>query len=622
MKETFPYDGELVRLLNDILDLRESIVLRANRRLSDYSESARGCSSACNLAHYLALREEDRRPIQQRLARFGLSSLGRGEPHVLGTLDAIIRMLMSATGQEMMMMMSESCPAPGFDEGSALLEQNTVSLFGPALGARGTRIMVTLPSEAARDEAMIRDLLQRGTDCVRINCAHDDRQTWSAMIANVRRVSDELGRRCRILMDVAGHKLRTGAVERGPAVVHLKVKRNPFGRIIDPAKLLLTPLGSPFEFTCETGTTELQLPSTWLCRMAPGARLSFIDSRDKMRSIEIVEAGENGAWRAICPQPAWISTDTLFTLHRKGSEPLELGQLNLQSLPASAASIIVHTGDRLLLNWTDAPGHAARLDSDGEVIQPASIGCTLPEVLEHINIGEPVWIDDGKIGAEVESRHTDGLLLKITRTSPKGAKIREDKGLNFPLSSLQLPPLSERDKHDLDFICDHADMVGFSFVESYDDMQQLMEELDRRGAGDLPIVAKIETQAAVRNLPEILLGTIGQRRLGIMIARGDLAVELGSVRMAEIQEEILWLCEAAHVPVIWATQVLESIAKKGVRSRPEFTDAAMGVRAECVMLNKGPYINNAVEALDRVLSKMQDHQHKKFSRMRALHLHW
>jgi pyruvate kinase len=138
----------------------------------------------------------------------------------------------------------------------------------------------------------------------------------------------------------------------------------------------------------------------------------------------------------------------------------------------------------------------------------------------------------------------------------------------------------------------------------------------------LPIIAKIETRQAVKNLPEILLGTIGQRRLGIMIARGDLAVELGSVRMAEIQEEILWLCEAAHVPVIWATQVLESIAKKGVRSRPEFTDAAMGVRAECVMLNKGPYINNAVEALDRVLSKMQAHQHKKFSRMRALHLHW
>ena len=104
-----------------------------------------------------------------------------------------------------------------------------------------------------------------------------------------------------------------------------------------------------------------------------------------------------------------------------------------------------------------------------------------------------------------------------------------------------------------------------------------------------------------------------------MIARGDLAVELGSVRMAEIQEEMLWLCEAAHVPVIWATQVLESIAKHGVRSRPEFTDAAMGIRAECVMLNKGPYILDAVRSLDAVLKRMQAHQRKKISRLRALH---
>jgi pyruvate kinase len=99
-------------------------------------------------------------------------------------------------------------------------------------------------------------------------------------------------------------------------------------------------------------------------------------------------------------------------------------------------------------------------------------------------------------------------------------------------------------------------------------------------------------------------------------------VELGSVRLAEIQEELLWLCEAAHVPVIWATQVLETVAKKGTRSRGEFTDAAMGVRAECVMLNKGPYIGDAVEALKQVLMKMEHHQYKKFSRMRALHFRW
>jgi pyruvate kinase len=103
-----------------------------------------------------------------------------------------------------------------------------------------------------------------------------------------------------------------------------------------------------------------------------------------------------------------------------------------------------------------------------------------------------------------------------------------------------------------------------------------------------------------------------------MIARGDLAVEIGYQRLAEMQEQILWLCEAAHVPVIWATQVLENLVKKGRPSRAEMTDAAMAERAECVMLNKGPYIREAVHILDDVLQRMAAHQSKKTPQLRAL----
>ena len=103
-----------------------------------------------------------------------------------------------------------------------------------------------------------------------------------------------------------------------------------------------------------------------------------------------------------------------------------------------------------------------------------------------------------------------------------------------------------------------------------------------------------------------------------MLARGDLAVEVGFERLAEVQEEILWLCEAAHVPVIWATQVLESLAKSGIPSRGEVTDAAMSGRAECVMLNKGPYIGEAVRFLDDVLRRMRDHHVKRVATLRKL----
>jgi pyruvate kinase len=105
---------------------------------------------------------------------------------------------------------------------------------------------------------------------------------------------------------------------------------------------------------------------------------------------------------------------------------------------------------------------------------------------------------------------------------------------------------------------------------------------------------------------------------GVMIARGDLAVECGFERLAEVQEEMLWACEAAHMPVVWATQVLENLAKTGRPSRAEITDAAMGVRADCVMLNKGPHILDAMRALDDILRRMQEHQSKKRPLLRAL----
>ena len=106
--------------------------------------------------------------------------------------------------------------------------------------------------------------------------------------------------------------------------------------------------------------------------------------------------------------------------------------------------------------------------------------------------------------------------------------------------------------------------------------------------------------------------------LAVMVARGDLAVEVGFERLSEVQEEILWLCEAAHVPVIWATQVLETMAKRGIPTRAEVSDAALSARAECVMLNKGPYIVETTRFLSGVLARMHGHNAKRSPLMRRL----
>ena len=274
-----------------------------------------------------------------------------------------------------------------------------------------------------------------------------------------------------------------------------------------------------------------------------------------------------------------------------------------------------------MLTRAPVPGQPATYDNEkNQVTRPATIPCTLPEVFADLRPKEPIWFDDGKIGGVIESVTPDELMVRITIAKTGGDRLGADKGINLPKSKIRLPALTEKDIADLAFVVKHADIVGLSFVRRPEDVAALQVELARLNASEMGIVLKIETQTAFEHLPAILLQALRGRDVGVMIARGDLAVECGWERLAEAQEEILWFCEAAHVPVIWATQVLESLAKKGAPSRAEITDAAMGERAECVMLNKGPHLVQAVRVLDDILCRMEAHQSKKSARLRRLHL--
>ncbi len=251
---------------------------------------------------------------------------------------------------------------------------------------------------------------------------------------------------------------------------------------------------------------------------------------------------------------------------------------------------------------------------------PFQATCSEPGVLEAIQVGDEVSLDDGQLQGSVIGEGHGGHIVRIARGKLAGVKLVPGKGLNFPTAELKLDPLTDKDRRDLDFIAAQADMVGYSYVQTADHVAMLQDELRRRRDDwrRLGVVAKIETPRAVRNLPEIIVQAAGSQPFAVMIARGDLAVEMGFERVAEMQEEILWLAEAAHVPVIWATQVLEDLVKKGLPSRGEMTDAAMAGRAECVMLNKGPNVAGAIGVLDRVLHRMGEHQVKKTPTLRAL----
>jgi len=457
-------------------------------------------ASARNLLQYLALRRHDLRPLQDPLARLGLSSLGRCEDHVQASVDAVLTALGALAGRP-------PADRPGgapveFEMSRRILGERTRALLGTARPHRPTRIMVTMPTEAAGDPALIRRLLGAGMDCMRINCAHDGASAWAAMVDNLRRAEHETGASARVVVDLPGPKLRTAG----------------------------------------------------------------LDDR--------AQHDHKGAY-------------------------LRLG-----------------VGDHLRITLGTRPDPVDTARSTA-----LQIGCVLPEAFLATRPGHHVWLDDGKLGGIVTSADPGMIDLRVTASRPGGAKLRSGRGINLPDARLDIDLLGGHSREALQFAAAHADIVGLSFVSRARDVERVGHYLDRCAAPDTGMLLKIETRRAFEHLPGMLLATLGSGRPGgVMIARGDLAVECGYERLAEVQEEILWLCQAAHLPVVWATEVLDRLARTGRPSRSEITDAAMGARAECVMLNKGPRVVEAITVLDDILRRMEKHQHKKQPLLPRLHV--
>jgi pyruvate kinase len=574
--------------------------------------------SVRNLIHYLALRRHDIRELQEELAALGLSSLGRMESHVLAGIEAVLKLLHRLAGCEWV---SPDGSGPGleFAEGKTLLRANTDALLGLAPQKRNVRIMVTVPREAAEDYQLVRQLVANGMNCMRINCAHDDAEAWSAMIANLQRAKQELGKECRVEMDLAGPKLRSGSIDPKTQILKWRPQRDLFGQVVMPAQVWLTPVDNPEPAPVEA-SGYLRVPTELLARMRDGDVIKFKDLRGKSRVLEI--GGAHGRSRmAASAQTVYLNAGAaLAFIHISRANGATKVSAEATVGPPKRPFILLKAGDSLVLTRAPIPGRPVLPDKQGQIEQPAMISCTLPEIFADLRPKEPVWFDDGKIGGVIESVSAERVSVRITTVKPSGDKLGEDKGINFPDSTIRLPAMTEKDIADLAFVVKHADIVGLSFVRRPEDVATLQAELARLNALEMGIMLKIETRTAFEHLPAILLQAMRGGKVGVMIARGDLAVECGWERLAEAQEEILWVCEAAHVPVIWATQVLENLAKTGAPSRAEITDAAMGERAECVMLNKGPHLVHAVQVLDDILCRMEAHQSKKSARLRRLHL--
>jgi pyruvate kinase len=609
---TRPAASLQVRRLQKRLESLGNDVRRGERaRLATWRPRLVGSAyagSAANLAAYLAFRHHDIRDIQDQLAVLGLSSLGRTEAHVRSGIAAVEAALAAFLGDAASL---EWVARIGRlrDAQARLVAERAAVLLGPERPERRTRVMVTLPEEGAADAGLVRDLVERGMDIARINAAHDGPDTWRAMALGVRSASRDAGRDCRILLDLPGPKMRIGPLPSAPGRLRLRSPRDEGGRSV----FLLDGSGAPGTAHPPEGEqARVAVDAAWLSQLEVGDRIAWVDAHGRPRTLRVET--QSGA------ETVAVSTSRGIAL----SEGIELilvrekrkrGVGLVGRFEPEPGSIAVHVGDVLrLLADQPRPTPGAGDANPGD----PWITCLQTGALEALQAGHHVDIDDGHIVTRVEAVDSNQALLRVLTTRRPEERVRADQGLNFPNSPIRGQGFGPDDLLALDVAADIADIVGLSFAQTPEDVDRLIEELDARGARDIGVIAKIETQGGVERLPDIIVAGASRRPFGVMIARGDLAIEIGYERLAEMQEELLWVCEAARVPVIWATQVLESMVKTGIPTRAELTDAAMGARAECVMLNKGPHILDGVDTLVDVVVRMETHQSKKTSRLRAL----
>lgn len=564
-----------------------------------------------NLLCYLVLREQNLSALQIRLSEEGLASLAMSESNVLFSIEQVLKHfgIKPVTTSSLHKIDPQS--------GRLLMTLRSKLMFGSMPKERNTHIMVTLDSSDIYQYELIEQLLENGIDIARINCAHNTAREWKLLVETLRGVEEQLlqngkmveGRRCMILMDLGGPKIRTGPMEPKVRPIQISAPKDIHGR---PLRLVEGFLDSEASET-EVLNLERATSSSFVIAISKinygglgglriGQKITFKDARDgRPRNLTVLERISPTKVRIGLEHTAFLKEGIKLECQINDSDNDPKCSFTVGVTKPQPNEISVEDGNLLRLYRDTRLGHGG--DSNHFSDDPAGISCTYPHILDQVKVGHRVFIDDGKIEAIVRSSKKEYLELEIV--SPHGiiAKIKSNKGMNFPDSGIKTPALTLDDIKNLDFIVEHADMVGLSFVHGPQDIYDLHKELTKRNRADMGIVAKIETSDSVHNLARTLIAGLDLPKFAVLIARGDLAVEVGFENLAFIQEDILCLCEAAHIPVILATQILESLTESGLRSRPEIADALiMGRRAECVMLSNGPNILEAVRTLARLLS--------------------
>lgn len=575
--------------LEELKKIRDAM---AARRL-DVSACALRSSSCLNMQDFLTLKKFDLVALQHTLSDLGLSSLSRSHFHLLYTIEQEIAILQRLLGLEVEPDHGTESPTRVFK----MMSERSAFLKG--CDGDDNAVMITLPSEAATT-SFIEDIALSGVNIFRINTAHDTPEAWQAMARKIHAMNATTRRENPIMIytDLAGPKIRTGNIETVPAVLELRPS------LCSSVRLVRASAGTTCIPESESQMHTLAVDDEFFDHLHAGDEIKVVHPEYKNRTMEI-KTCDAKACIAVFEKKIFLDLKSQLIL---ADDPTETSTVH--HLPHVQQPIRLFTGEMLLLASANETGCLLN-DRSG---LKAKISCSNNQVFEYVNVGDAVWIDDGKLGLKVERKTPLGLECRVVRAKPKGMLLKPEKGINFPDTKLDIAALTDEDRAKLAHIIGFTDIIGISFVQHASDVEEMKTLLRSFGREDIGIVAKIETKEAIRALPFILMALLSWEKSAVMLARGDLAIEVGFENLARSQEQVLELCEAAHTPVIYATQILEGMMKTALPSRAEVIDASLAQRADCIMLNKGPFAVQTIDVLHKILGSMRP------SFFRSLHL--
>lgn len=552
-----------------------------------------------NLKAYTYLRSKDITTLQEKLTSFGLSSLGRSQSCIISAINQDLIILSALLGTNTKQLEAEN-NFLNFNQSKELMDKNA-TVFGAADSELITKIMVTLPSFTKDSPILIKNLISIGTSVLRINTAHDNPSAWREMAKTIQEENKLQNKDTKIYVDLAGPKNRTGSIVKVVQPFKIGSKE---GKKVEIVPQILAHFHTKGEGEDERELATLVVDDNFYLKAYKAKhKVIILDfEKEKKHSFKVIV--ENERLFAIVDKKVFISPDTKIMLKLQ-EKTLKSKLHNFITQPEV---IRLFRNDSIIITPNEIDG-SSNYDYEGSLYF-SIISCSNKEIFNYVQVGDNIFIDDGKIGCKVEKILPIGLECRVFLAKENGTVLKEEKGINFPDTDLVISAITPTDERNFNDIVEYADIIGISFAQSKEDIKKLQELLQGKNKTNIAIVPKIETKLALKNLPQILEQLLQSEKYAVMIARGDLAIEVGFDNLPYIQEEIFSICEAAHVPVIYATQILEGKMKNNLPSRAEVTDAANAQRADCVMLNKGPFVVDTVVSIKNILRSVHTLFHK------------